>query len=222
MKKVLSLFSLRRFRLYLSTKKHDKLCRPALLALQKIGDQIAVNPQLIGKKILWLGTSIPAGEDSYPQIVSTAIGAHINNQALSCSMIRVAHSDGTIDGIPWTVFNRSLMKTISESRWIIANYNNTTGRSIGTPPSNWTWLLHSTYILKSVSLASVLGVAGDINPPKDMNAQYTDGRTYASDIIAASYEHRVLPFLQKVQINSIGQTVGAGYNNGILLALSRI
>jgi hypothetical protein len=63
-----------------------------------------------GKKICWMGTSIPAGypssdkEKSYPNLAAAKLGANIINESLASSLVRIATSAGlsmgsTFDGV---------------------------------------------------------------------------------------------------------------------------
>jgi hypothetical protein len=161
------------------------------------------------KNILELGTSIPA--TGFPDIACAKIGAFCNNQALGSSMLRVAHKNGTIDGIPFSSFHRSLLKTITECNWLIANWANTTGTPVGSSPTAWTSLLAATYIANNLSIASQLTGA-----PADINSLVPDSTlTYAQVMLGASYENRLLPYLAGTRNNSLGQTVGNGFLNGV-------
>jgi hypothetical protein len=168
-----------------------------------------------GKNILWIGTSIPA--TGYPEIACGKIGANCNNQALGSSMMRVSHRNGTIDGIPFSSFYRSLMKTIAESNWLIANWNNSTGTAVGSSPTAWTTFLVTTYINNNLSIRSQLTGA-----PVDINTIESGSLTYADVMRGASFENRVLPYLPGTRVNSLGQTVGNGYINGVGLGVDGV
>jgi hypothetical protein len=167
-----------------------------------------------GKNILYLGTSIPYQglpiNNSYPELAANAVGATVNNQALSSSMMRTSHKDGQVTGTPWTIFMRSLCMTIAEKNYIIANWTNVSGTPIGTAPTAFTAALTLPIYINLNNAGSTV--------PTDLSQPYGSG-TYASDMRAASYENRVLPFLPGTQTNSIGQTVGNGYNNGVLVGV---
>jgi hypothetical protein len=181
-----------------------------IAALQDADNQIRAQVDSFwkGRNVLWIGTSIPA--TGYPEIACTKIGAVSNNQALGSSMLRVARKNGTVAGIPFTSFYRSLMKTIAECNYIIANWNNTTGTSIGAAPTTWTATFATQTSNFTVAFYTLLSGA-----PSNINSIESGTLTYADVMKGASYENRVLPFLAGTRVNSIGQTVGDGLNNGV-------
>lgn len=90
------------------------------------------------KKIVWFGTSIPAGglyglnnEDSYPNRVGKILGATLFNEAVGSSslvakrksLISKNNPYGFIDN--FEAVSRAMCLTTEEKRWIINNYNNT-------------------------------------------------------------------------------------------------
>jgi hypothetical protein len=78
-----------------------------------------------GKTVLWLGTSIPAGDTtgSYPKEACNKIGANCYNQALGSSMIRKARKDGSYVGLSYQLLTNSLSQTIAEKNSIISNWS---------------------------------------------------------------------------------------------------
>ena len=113
-----------------------------------------------GKKILWLGTSIP--ETGYPQIVGTNLGATVYNEALGSSMARAFKYDGSMVGLHYVNALRSLSHTIAEKQFImdywVSGLNSagviTSGGTsgwkdlfIGTPPANYTTFASAAAIL---------------------------------------------------------------------------
>lgn len=84
-----------------------------------------------GKKILWLGTSIPAGAgaNAYPPKVAARLGATVVNNALASSAVRIGLPEGVGPGDPygWTGMNynnliRSLAATQAEKQEFIDDY----------------------------------------------------------------------------------------------------
>jgi hypothetical protein len=95
---------------------------------------IAMKPPLAGRRLLWLGTSIPAGYPfeggaSYPARVAAKLGATVNNQAQAASPARigvVARRTAT-DPYGWTGSNwlnvaLSLAMTVAEKNDLIDNW----------------------------------------------------------------------------------------------------
>jgi hypothetical protein len=80
-----------------------------------------------GKKIVWLGTSIPA--QGYPLNCGTIIGANVVNEALGSSMARRGRYDHSLDplddnylgvnGVSWQNVMRSLSMTQEEKHYIM-------------------------------------------------------------------------------------------------------
>lgn len=89
-----------------------------------------------GKKIIWFGTSIPAGgylgldnPNSYPMIVGKLLGANVINEAVGSSSV-CCRKKSQITGENPYGFNtnfeqvsRSLGNTREEMQWVIDNYN---------------------------------------------------------------------------------------------------
>lgn len=90
-----------------------------------------------GKKMVWLGTSIPAGAKygknnlkSYPVIVGNKIGANVINEAVGESSVHCKtlqridatyNPYGFVDN--WEKCARCLTNTVAEMNWLINNYN---------------------------------------------------------------------------------------------------
>jgi len=86
-----------------------------------------------GKKILWMGTSIPA-QCTYPQNACLDVGATVTNVALASSCIRRQSSDGTFTGMSWQKYCYSLSQTSAEKEFIIANWSTIRTSLISDPP----------------------------------------------------------------------------------------
>lgn len=102
-----------------------------------------------GKKIVWLGTSIPAAgyynttnENSYPRKVGRLLGATVYNEAVGSSPIHCRHKTEITSNNPYgfgTDFestSRCLSNTVEEMNWIISHYNS--GVFTSTVPSSMT------------------------------------------------------------------------------------
>lgn len=74
------------------------------------GDLEKLESRWKGKKILWLGTSIPQG--GYPEIVADFLGATVINKAVGSSVCRAYHRDGTT--ITGPNGERAFSQTIAE------------------------------------------------------------------------------------------------------------
>lgn len=95
----------------------------------------------IGKKYVWLGTSIPAGakyglnnQSSYPMIVGKKIGATVINEAVGESSVhckKLQRIDATYNPYGfvanWEKCARCLTNTVEEVNWLIAHYNDKDG-----------------------------------------------------------------------------------------------
>lgn len=127
-----------------------------------------------GRHVLWLGTSISAGGQSFrgayhtmPEYVCSLLGATVHNEAVGESMLRRGYDElmDTDDPYGWTgaIWNnvfRSLMSTLGEKQELIDNYD-----------AKWRDLL-----------------TGDNKP-----ASMTDA--LATDIRGWSFENKVTPYL---------------------------
>ncbi|MBR3019567.1 MAG: hypothetical protein IKH57_21225 [Clostridia bacterium] len=85
-----------------------------------------------GRKILWLGTSIPAGSDpdagqgtgaTYPALVGTMLDATVTNNARGKSCVRINASTGEYTGMMYFHFVRALTRTIDECDVIASNWD---------------------------------------------------------------------------------------------------
>lgn len=90
-----------------------------------------------GKKILWFGTSIPAGgfigktlKSTYPRMVGDKLGAYVVNEAIGSSAVHCKQPNRVYkDTNPYGFIgnfeacSRCLTNTIAEMQWIIDNYN---------------------------------------------------------------------------------------------------
>lgn len=74
-----------------------------------------------GAHILWLGTSIPAGDGnkSYPSYVAEKLGATVYNESVGGSTIRASLYHGSWKGMEWYAVSRSLSHTIAEKEQFI-------------------------------------------------------------------------------------------------------
>lgn len=90
----------------------------------------------VGRNMLWLGTSIPAGRDpeagegtgsTYPALVRTLLGATGTNEARGASCVRINSSTGQYTGMKFAHFLRALTRTQAECEDIITNWANYKG-----------------------------------------------------------------------------------------------
>lgn len=120
----------------------------------------------VGKKILWLGTSIPQqgaeSNTSYPELFAEAIGATVYNESLGSSVVRASIYTGSYVGMYYIPCLFSLSQTIAEKQSILDHWSSglnsegiiTEGGTygwrdllIGTPPADYTTLATAEYIL---------------------------------------------------------------------------
>lgn len=101
------------------------------------------------KKIVWLGTSIPAGgltgffnNNAYPQRVGKILGATVYNEAIGSSCIHCKNPNLISSSNPYGFISnfekvsRCLTNTIEEMNWIVNNYNSsifTSGKPASAP-----------------------------------------------------------------------------------------
>lgn len=118
--------------------KRTKIMRDAAQQIRGIQSETSY---WAGKKIVWLGTSIP--ETGYPLMVGGQIGADVTNEALGSSSARfgvaqnrnvVAGDIYGLSGLSWFLASRSLAKTSAEAEDLIENW--ATYREFFDPASN--------------------------------------------------------------------------------------
>ena len=93
---------------------------------------------LKGKKIVWLGTSIPAGgkngievADSYPVYIGKMLDATVYNEAVGSSCLHCKNKNRISERNPYGFVENfegvsmCLTNTLDEMEWIIAHYNDT-------------------------------------------------------------------------------------------------
>lgn len=93
---------------------------------------------LKGKKIVWLGTSIPAGgkngievADSYPVYIGEMLDTTVYNEAVGGSCLHCKNKNRISERNPYGFVenfegvSRCLTNTLNEMEWIIAHYNDT-------------------------------------------------------------------------------------------------
>lgn len=87
----------------------------------------------VGRKFLWMGTSIPASSDpdagegtgaKYPTLVAQQLGATVTNIAKGSSCVRINASTGEYTGMMYSHFLRSLSRTVAECDAIAADWAN--------------------------------------------------------------------------------------------------
>lgn len=97
---------------------------------------ISNNNPIFGKKIVWYGTSIPAGGyfgyngvRSYPQRVGTILGAYVQNEAVGSSAChckspsRISEANPYGFGSGYEAVSRCLGNTTEEATWIADHYD---------------------------------------------------------------------------------------------------
>lgn len=96
----------------------------------------ATKNKFIGKKILWLGTSIPAGTESnnYPSMVGRLLDCTVINKALGNSSLRTGMTSRVSITDPlgishgqWEVATRSLSASVAQKQYIIDHWDDTYG-----------------------------------------------------------------------------------------------
>lgn len=99
------------------------------VTLEKLSYGIAAKEnQWLGKTILWMGTSIQAGEDAtigqtYPKSVCDALGASCINIALGSSMCRASTRTGNyVEGLSYNIMY-ALTQTVEEKQYLIDNWS---------------------------------------------------------------------------------------------------
>lgn len=99
-------------------------------------------PYWTGKRFLWMGTSIPAGSDpdagqgsgaTYPALVSSYLGASVNNIAKGSSCVRANASDGAYTGFNFNHFIRSVTRMVDECDAIAANWDSIKTNILNAP-----------------------------------------------------------------------------------------
>ncbi len=93
---------------------------------------------LKGKKIVWIGTSIPAGgkngievADSYPVYIGKMLDATVYNEAVGSSCLHCKNKNRISERNPYGFVenfegvSRCLTNTLDEMEWIITHYNDT-------------------------------------------------------------------------------------------------
>ena len=94
-----------------------------------------INSPWKGKKIVWFGTSIPAGGYSgldttlqYPKLVGELLGAKVVNEAIGESAVHCRRPWAITEKNPkgfsnnWPVVSRCLSNSLEEMEWVIQNY----------------------------------------------------------------------------------------------------
>ena len=94
-----------------------------------------INSPWKGKKIVWFGTSIPAGGYSgldttlqYPKLVGELLGAKVVNEAIGESAVHCKRPWAITEKNPkgfsnnWPVVSRCLSNSLDEMEWVIQNY----------------------------------------------------------------------------------------------------
>jgi hypothetical protein len=95
------------------------------------------------KKIVWFGTSIPAGSstNNYPSMLATVLEATVINEAIGSSPVRASYNQ-TKTGLDiygwgylaWPLIAYSLSGTLVEKQYLIDNWNYFKTRLTGNPP----------------------------------------------------------------------------------------
>lgn len=131
-----------------------------------------------GKHIVWMGTSIPAGQTTglrYPNQVGDALGATVHNIALAGSCVRngVASRRDVVPGdefgwdeTNWDVIGRSLSMTAAEKQDLIDNWATYRGRfrPSSNPPVTLSGTHQATFLTSSWEsrMAPHLGQGRDV------------------------------------------------------------
>lgn len=107
-----------------------------LSSVMVFADKEIVKSDFYGKKIVWFGTSIPAGglsgyenELSYPMLVGNKLGAKVFNEAIGSSTVHCRRSSyvstnnpyGFIE--PFDAVSRCLSNSLEMQEWVINNFS---------------------------------------------------------------------------------------------------
>lgn len=101
-----------------------------------------------GKRLVWLGTSIPAGgkynvnnKSSYPLMVGQRLGATVYNEAVGSSALHCKDPNRISTSNPYgflanfEAVSRCITNSLEEMEWIIAHYNDSNVFTQGVPSS---------------------------------------------------------------------------------------
>lgn len=155
-------------------------CEVTVNSLASVG-----NSRLKGKKIVWLGTSIPAtgSVSSYPNKVGAILGASLYNEALGSSLMRVgriSHTTGDplgdeygLTGWSWNAFVRALSYTQKEKIYVMERW---------TTEQRQAKLIEEGYTPQQV--ASVVGYRELMSNEQDKPATITQGSSTWNDALA--------------------------------------
>ena len=133
-----------------------------------------------GKRLLWMGTSIPAGSDpdagsgtgaTYPTMVARQLGANVTNIAKGSSMLRIGSSTGKWNGMPFNHFLRAVTRMKAEADAIAADWANIYP-DVPSAPSALT--ASHIEIMKNISFETLL-------------VPYLDGTKPAPDLFVIDY-----------------------------------
>jgi hypothetical protein len=128
----------------------------------------------------------------YPELAGAALGATIVNNALGSSMVRKAHTDGNYTGFAHPAVLRALSHTIAEKQAIIDN-----------------WATIRTTLAASPA------------PPTDLTAIESGTDTYAQKALSASYENRLVPYLNGTYTAPDLIVLDHGYNDFVYNGIGR-
>lgn len=124
------------------------------------------------KKLLWLGTSIPAS--GYPLIVGEKLKCNVYNEALGSSRVRAYNYDGTWVGMGYIGVIKALSHTIAEKQLIIDYWESgldESGNIVGGGTFGWRDLL----------------VDQNGTVPTTLNDQFSN-----DEVIGYSFEKRII------------------------------
>lgn len=137
-----------------------------------------------GKKVLFLGTSIPAGnkgevsvngykgQNNYPKMIGSLLGCTVYNEAVGSSPLRAYNPrTGNFKGMPYDSCLKALCQTIEDKRNLIDNWSSgldSNGNVVSGGTYGWRDLL-------------------TMNPPTDYNTFASEGT-----ILGWSYENKVI------------------------------
>lgn len=107
-----------------------------LSSVRVFADKEIIKSDFYGKKIVWFGTSIPAGglsgyenELSYPMLVGNKLGAKVFNEAIGSSTVHCRRSSYVSDNNPYGFIEqfdavaRCLSNSLEMQEWVINNFS---------------------------------------------------------------------------------------------------
>lgn len=184
-------------------------------------DNESIGVELSDKKILWIGTSIPSnhsdfgGRDSYPTMISKALGCEIINNAVAGSLVTFFPDYTTWTADNWTnpnvlnSGNEAEAYTLSATKDEIANKYRTILtnlawqkfpediQNVQTGTNNWGWPIYTEM---------------DVNEA-DRNQYLSAISAHTTRLQGFSYEELIIPYINGTKDNCDVVVIDHGYND---------